>query len=205
MLIFLIIASVGRELVLRAQPLTIAVDTLCASEYRRPADTLNLSESVATHRFTLQRSVSRLGACTRYWARFSPPKGEPVKLTLLSDEAIRLEPIPGPMTIEAMSGEQSYSPFHMVAGGLAYCTFSVLYAWAEHAKIQGDDIVMDVSWTFADDPHRVGSYDVRFTWPSLDPTRLEAAKRVAEMCTVHATLQHPPTIAIGGTGAASAT
>lgn len=34
------------------------------------------------------------------------------------------------MTIEAMSASQSYSSFHMIAGGLAYCTFSVMHAWA---------------------------------------------------------------------------
>lgn len=128
-----------------------------------------------------------------------------MKLTLLSEESVRLEPVPGPMTIEAPSAEQSYSPFHMLAGGLAYCTFSVMYAWAEHAELNAEDLIIDVSWTFADDPHRVGAYDIRFSWPSLPPKRLEAAKRVAEMCTIHATLHHPPDISIDGTaGNASA-
>ena len=30
----------------------------------------------------------------------------------------------------------------------------------------------------------------------IDPNRLEAAKRVSEMCTIHATLLHPPTITV---------
>ena len=121
-----------------------------------------------------------------------------MKLTLLSEESIRLEPLPGPMTIEAPTAEQSYSPFHMVAGGLAYCTFSVMYAWAEHAELNAEDLVIDVSWTFADDPYRVGSFDVRFSWPSLPSKRFAAAKRVAEMCTLHATFSHPPEIRIDG-------
>jgi uncharacterized OsmC-like protein len=123
-----------------------------------------------------------------------------VKLTLLSDESIRLEPVPGPMTIEAMSANQTYSPFHMVAGGLAYCTFSVMYAWAEHAGLQADDLTLDVSWGFADEPHRVGDFSIRFNWPSLPAKRLQAAKRVAEMCTIHATLQQAPAITIDGVG-----
>ena len=121
-----------------------------------------------------------------------------MKLTLLGEDAIRLEPTDGPMNIEALSAEQSYSPFHMVGGGLAYCTFSVLYSWASHAKLQADDLTIDVKWTFAEDPHRVGSYEVRFNWPSLPPNRLEAAKRVSEMCTIHATLHNPPAITIDG-------
>jgi uncharacterized OsmC-like protein len=86
----------------------------------------------------------------------------------------------------------------MVAGGLAYCTFSVMYSWANHAKLDATDLTLDVSWTFGDKPHRVAKYDIRFEWPSLPEARLAAAKRVAEMCTVHATLQHPPEITIDG-------
>ncbi len=122
-----------------------------------------------------------------------------MKITLLSEESIRLEPIAGPMTIEAMSAEQSYSPFHMVASGLAYCTWSVMYAWAEHAGIPASDLTLEVAWTFAQDPQRVDRYDVSFSWPSLPARRLEAAKRVAAMCTIHATFEHPPTIQIDGT------
>lgn len=122
-----------------------------------------------------------------------------MKLTLLAEDSLRLDPLEGPMTIEAMSADQSYSPFHMLAGGLAYCTFSVLYAWATHAKLNASDLTLEVKWTFAENPHRVGAMDVRFTWPSLPANRLEAAKRVSEMCTIHATLQHPPTISIDGT------
>jgi uncharacterized OsmC-like protein len=119
-----------------------------------------------------------------------------MKITLLSDDSIRLEPTTGPMTIEAPHAEQQYSPFHMMASGLAFCTFSVMHAWAEHAKLDATDLTLEVSWVFADDPHRVGSYDIRLRWPSLPEKRLDAALRVAELCAVHATLQHPPQITI---------
>src|SRR5689334_1809732 len=122
-----------------------------------------------------------------------------MKLTLVGEDSIRLEPTEGPMDIEALSSELSYSPFHMLAGGLAYCTFSVLHSWASQAKLSADDLTIDVRWTFAEEPHRVGAIDVRFDWPSLPSNRLDAAKRVSEMCTIHATLEHPPTITIDGT------
>ena len=117
-----------------------------------------------------------------------------MKIILLSDDAIRLEPIPGPMTIEAIAAEQSYSPFHMLASALATCTFSVLEAWGTHASLSIDDLAVIVRWTFAENPHRVDSFHVTFEWPSLPAKRYAAARRVAEMCTVHATLLHPPTI-----------
>lgn len=126
-----------------------------------------------------------------------------MKITLLSEDSIRLEPVAGPMAIEAPSAEQSYSPFHMMASGLAYCTWSVMYAWAEHAGIPADDLTLEVAWTFAQDPQRVDRYEMRFDWPSLPARRLDAAKRVAAMCTIHATFEHPPTIAIDGSAAAA--
>lgn len=128
-----------------------------------------------------------------------------MKITLLSDDAIRLDPVPGALTVEAASAETSYSPFHMLASGLATCTFSVLYSWAAHAKIPIDDLSLQVRWRFADDPHRVSDLELIFDWPSLPSSRLAAARRVSEMCTIHATLMHPPriTIASAGEGAAA--
>lgn len=119
-----------------------------------------------------------------------------MKITLLSEERIRLEPIPGPMTIEAESAEMMYSPFHMLASGLATCIFSVLASWAETADLPSGDLSIEVGWSFADQPHRVGSYEVALHWPGLPENRHAAAQRVAGLCPIHATFHHPPEIAV---------
>jgi uncharacterized OsmC-like protein len=119
-----------------------------------------------------------------------------MKITLIADDHIRLDPVPGALTIEAPSANTAYSPFHMLASALATCTFSVIESWASHAKLPLDDLSIDVRWRFADDPHRVSNLAVSFTWPSLPANRVAAARRVAELCTVHATLLHSPTISI---------
>jgi uncharacterized OsmC-like protein len=124
-----------------------------------------------------------------------------VKIILTSEYSIRLEPEPGPMTIEALEPDEQYSAFHMLASSLAYCTWSVMYSWATHTKQTADDLVIEVSWKFsADEPHRVSDISMTYTWPSLPEKKRMAAKRVAEMCTIHATLQHPPTVVIGESG-----
>ena len=115
-----------------------------------------------------------------------------MKITLIAEDGIRLEPLPGPMTIEAESADQLYSPFHMFASGLAFCTYSVLASWAGHASLHADDIVIEVRWTFVEDPHRVGRVEMKIEWPSLPPARQSAANRVADMCALHATLEQPP-------------
>jgi len=117
-----------------------------------------------------------------------------MKITLIAEDAIRLEPLPGPMTIEAESADQLYSPFHMLASSLAFCTYSVLASWASNAKLGSDDIVIEVRWTFAEDPHRVGGIDMKVDWPSLPAARQTAAGRVASLCAIHGTLSHPPSL-----------
>lgn len=115
-----------------------------------------------------------------------------MKISLISEDGIRLEPLPGPMTIEAEREDQLYSPFHMLGSGLAFCTYSVLASWASNAKLNSDDIVIDVHWTFVEDPHRIGRIDMKIEWPSLPPERQRAAQRVADMCAIHASLEQPP-------------
>ena len=130
-----------------------------------------------------------------------------MKITLLSDDRIRLDGGAGPMTIEAESAEMSYSPFHMLASALATCTLSVLHAWATNAKLPADDLAVEVGWSFVEEPHRVGSMGLDIEWPSLPEARRAAAQRVADLCTVKVTLHHPPEIATrvnAGAGAAAA-
>lgn len=115
-----------------------------------------------------------------------------MKIILLSDESIRLEPMAGQLTIEAESADQDYSPYQMLASSLAVCTFGVLQSWASNLGVSADDLVIDVSWSFAEKPHRVGSMELTYRWPSLPAERQATAQRVAELCPVHKTFTHAP-------------
>lgn len=117
-----------------------------------------------------------------------------MKILLLSDERIRLEGTPGPLTIEADQPDAQYSPFHMLASALATCVFSVLASWAEHAKLEMSSLAIEVGWRFAEKPHRVGTLDVKLIWPQLPPERRPAAERAAHLCAIHNTLLNTPTV-----------
>ena len=119
-----------------------------------------------------------------------------MKITLLAEDRIRLEGRPGVLSVEADSAEMQYSPFHMLASGLATCTFSVVASWATHARLPVDDLTVEVGWTFEEKPHRVGAMEVHLVWPSLPPDRRTAALRAAGLCTVTKTLEQPPTIVV---------
>jgi uncharacterized OsmC-like protein len=119
-----------------------------------------------------------------------------MKITLLSEESIRLEESGGPLTIEAHTADTVYSPFHMLASSLAVCTHSILMSWATNADIPTTGLAIQVAWSFAEKPHRVGEISLTFEWPGLPPERVETAKRVATLCPIHGTLHHAPSIAI---------
>ncbi|MDF1502873.1 OsmC family protein [Roseisolibacter sp. H3M3-2] len=117
-----------------------------------------------------------------------------MKLTLLAEDRVRYELASGPMTVEAPTADTEFSPFHMLAGGLAACTYSTLASWAQNAKLSIADLAVEVSWTFAEQPHRVGEMAIALEWPSLPAARHEAARRAAALCTVHHTLKQPPSL-----------
>ena len=119
-----------------------------------------------------------------------------MKILLTSSESLRLEPSTGPLTIEAPTAEMGYGPFHMLGSSLAACTFSVLQSWATNKNFGVDDLRVDVSWSFVEKPHRVGSMKVKLEWPSLAADMWPRALRVANLCGVHNTLTHPPEIVV---------
>lgn len=119
-----------------------------------------------------------------------------MKITLTSEESVRLEPVPGPLTIEAPAADTVYSPFQMLGSSLAVCTHSMLASWATHAGVGTDGLVIDVRWSFAEEPHRIGEIHLVFDWPELPASRRAAAERVAALCPIHATLHHLPTVTI---------
>ena len=119
-----------------------------------------------------------------------------MKIILLSDESIRLEPATGQLTVEAESADREFSPYQMLAGGLAVCTFGVMQSWASNAGVNADDLVIDVSWSFADNPRRVGAMELSYEWPSLPEDRKRVAQRVAELCPLHKTLVQSPSVTI---------
>jgi uncharacterized OsmC-like protein len=126
-----------------------------------------------------------------------------MKITLTGEESLRIEPTPGPLTIEATSHDQSYSPFHMLGSALGMCTFSVLQSWASNKTIAVDDLKLDVSWTFVEAEHRVGTMKVVLTWPSLLAELWPRAIRAASVCGVHKTLTNAIDISVDAVGVES--
>jgi putative redox protein len=123
-----------------------------------------------------------------------------MKITLTGEESLRLEASAGALTIESQSHEQGYSPFHMLGSALAGCTMFVLQSWASNKNVPTDDLKIDVSWTFVEGEHRVGSMSVKLGWPSLPAELWPRVIRAANLCGVHKTLTHPIDISVDAVG-----
>ena len=49
---------------------------------------------------------------------------------------------------------------------------------------------VDLTWRYAEKPHRIGHIDMKIHWPRVPESRIDAAMRAAAMCTLHNTLTH---------------
>jgi uncharacterized OsmC-like protein len=126
-----------------------------------------------------------------------------MKITLTGEESLRVEPVEGPLTIEAPTPDRQYSPFHMLGSALGTCTFYVLQSWASNKNLPVDDLKVDVSWSFLEGQHRVGSMKVRLIWPGLSAELWPRAIRAANLCGVHNTLTHSTEITVEAVGVES--
>jgi putative redox protein len=126
-----------------------------------------------------------------------------MKITLTGEESLRIEPTAGQLTIEAPSKDQTYSPFHMLGSALAACTLSVLQSWASNKNMNVGDLKVDVSWTFVEGEHRVGTMKVLLDWPSLSAELWPRALRAASLCAVHKTLTNTIAISVDAVGVQS--
>ena len=113
-------------------------------------------------------------------------------LTIIAEDHIRLDT--GGEDGLVVEGE-SFGPLPMLAASLALCTVSVIQSYADGAGVDVAGFGVEVRWNYVEDPYRVGRYDVTLHLPTSVPqSRHRAIVRVADTCTVHATLIHPPAI-----------
>lgn len=89
-------------------------------------------------------------------------------------------------------GDAHFGPLQMLAASLGGCILAVLHTWGDTVGEDPGGVSVAVEWSYVDDPYRVGRFRTRVRWPGLSEERHDRAVRVANTCTVHHTLEHPP-------------
>ena len=96
--------------------------------------------------------------------------------------------------VESESPDAHFSALPMFAASLGLCTYSVIAEYARRFDAPTDEIDIDVTWNYVEDPYRIGEIDMEIRWPSLPESRQQAVERAAAQCTIHNTLVHPPSV-----------
>lgn len=90
-------------------------------------------------------------------------------------------------------GPPDPSSVDYLAASLAGCIGYFVAKFLGRKGIEPKGLFVSVTGTMAEGPHRIGAFDIVVNLPQgLPPELQEVAKRAAESCTVHHTLQHPP-------------
>ncbi len=89
------------------------------------------------------------------------------------------------------------APAEMLAGSLGACVAMMVQGYCDAHGYTDGDVAVCVSLEMADNPKRVGGFAIDVELPNGIPQeKMDAVRRVAELCPVHETLAHPPRIDI---------
>jgi len=89
------------------------------------------------------------------------------------------------------------TPAEAFVAALGSCAGVYVLHLAKRRAIPVEGMTIEVDYTYAERPRRVGTMEVRVRMPQpVDPQQQAALQRAAEQCLVHNTLRHPPRVAI---------
>jgi putative redox protein len=99
------------------------------------------------------------------------------------------------MSREEGGADQGPNPVELLAGSLGACIAIMVQTYCDRHGYTDGDVGASLTIELADDPKRVGAIVIDLELPRDFPEdRKPAVKRLAELCPVHQTLQHMPTV-----------
>lgn len=93
-------------------------------------------------------------------------------------------------------GDSGMTPPELFASGLAACVGHYVAKYCARAGIATEGLHVECGWNTTDQPYRIGEIALKVHLPDLPGNRLAAIERVAASCMLHATLEHPPHVAL---------
>lgn len=99
--------------------------------------------------------------------------------------------------VEDGGADAGMSPVELFVGSLASCVGYFVTRYCLRHTIPVDGFRIDVQWSMAEQPHRVGAVELTLHLPAqLTTSQRETLLKVAHGCTVHQSLAVPPTVGI---------
>ncbi len=89
------------------------------------------------------------------------------------------------------------SPVELFVGSLGSCVAYFVGRYCARHQIPCEGFTVDVEWSSAEQPHRVGAVEIKLNLPAdLTPEQREKLLKVAHGCTVHQSITVPPKVEI---------
>ena len=99
--------------------------------------------------------------------------------------------------VEDGGQDAGMSPVELFVGSIASCVGYFVGRYCARHKIACEGFTVDADWSYAEQPHRVGSVSMRINLPAqLTPEQRERLLKVAHGCTVHQSITVPAAIRI---------
>ena len=99
--------------------------------------------------------------------------------------------------VEDGGQDAGMSPVELFVGSLASCVGYFIGRYCARHKIACEKFTVDAEWSYAEQPHRVGSVSLRIHLPvELPADQRERLLKVAHGCTVHQSLAVPSAVDI---------
>jgi putative redox protein len=99
--------------------------------------------------------------------------------------------------VEDGGNDAGMSPVELFVGSLASCIGYFVGRYCARHQIPTEGFTIDVSWSMAEQPHRVGTIELRINLATtLTSEQRERLLKVAHGCTVHQSLAVPPAVEI---------
>jgi|SRR5581483_5996381 len=93
--------------------------------------------------------------------------------------------------------DNGITPVEMFAASLGACIGYYAVRFCQRHQLPEAGLSVNLSWDYAEQPHRIGTIDVQVALPKGFPEPLkDRIQKVIEGCTVHNSLTHPPRIAV---------
>lgn len=93
--------------------------------------------------------------------------------------------------------DEGMTPLECLGVSLGSCAAFFAARFAQRHAVSLADLRVEVAWDYAEQPHRIGRFDVRVSCRGdVDAAMAERLRRVVEGCTVHHTLTHGPDIRV---------
>lgn len=99
------------------------------------------------------------------------------------------------MSVQDGGRDAGMAPAEMLAGSLGVCIAMMVQEYCDSHGYDDGDVAVSVTLELTDKPKRIGGFAVDVELPNGFPEeRMDAVRRVAELCPIHETLRIPPRV-----------